>query len=382
MKTRLCLIFLISLFAVGIAKAQKDSTDKPGWIKQYLNWVLTDTGDVADPRLLIYPTVGYAPETNLELGFSGLYVYYANKDTANRLSEINAFAFYTLEQQYGLFLDHALYSDQDRWFYLGKIRYQSFPLLYYGIGPVAPVDYRARVDANFTTIKERVLRQIAPSLYLGAEFDLQSLSGVNFVQADDNPIEEPIGSEGSTNFGAGLGLVYDDRHNVLNVRHGNFAELAFLRYDAFWGSDYSFTTVISDNRIFRPVNKRDVLAVQLYGQFTMAGQAPFNQLSLMGGESLMRGYYLGRYRDDHMLAAQVEYRMLPFSFTKYFGASVFLGAGQVFNADRDLRLDNFLPAGGVGFKYNLFPQKDIFVRLDFAFTRDGNGIYFFIGEAF
>ena len=37
-------------------------------------------------------------------------------------------------------------------------------------------------------------------------------------------------------------------------------------------------------------------------------------LSLMGGESLMRGYYLGRYRDKNLVAGQVEY-ILPFAFS-------------------------------------------------------------------
>ena len=48
----------------------------------------------------------------------------------------------------------------------------------------------------------------------------------------------------------------------------------------------------------------------------------------MGGESLMRGYYLGRYRDRHLLATQVEYRILPFTFSKRWGASIFLAMGH------------------------------------------------------
>jgi len=30
----------------------------------------------------------------------------------------------------------------------------------------------------------------------------------------------------------------------------------------------------------------------------------------------MRGYYLGRYRDKNLLAGQIEYRILPFGFSK------------------------------------------------------------------
>ena len=30
----------------------------------------------------------------------------------------------------------------------------------------------------------------------------------------------------------------------------------------------------------------------------------------------------------------------------------------------------------------IFPDKDIYTRLDLAFTEEGRGLYFFIGEAF
>jgi hypothetical protein len=39
-------------------------------------------------------------------------------------------------------------------------------------------------------------------------------------------------------------------------------------------------------------------------------------------------------------------------------------------------------AAGGGIRFLLFPKKDVFTRLDFAFTKEGSGIYIFIGEAF
>ena len=135
--------------------------------------------------------------------------------------------------------------------------------------------------------------------------------------------------------------------------------------------------------MYRPVNKRDVLAAQIFGQFSV-GQPPFNQLSLLGGESLMRGYYLGRFRDRNQLAAQVEYRMLPlpFTFTKRLGAAIFGSAGTVFNKFSTLSSRNIVWAGGAGIRFLVFPKKDIYSRLDLAFTKEGTGIYIFIGEAF
>ena len=43
----------------------------------------------------------------------------------------------------------------------------------------------------------------------------------------------------------------------------------------------------------------------------------------------MCGYSTGRYRDKAYLASQVEYRWLPFPFSKRFGGVAFLAAGAV-----------------------------------------------------
>jgi hypothetical protein len=45
---------------------------------------------------------------------------------------------------------------------------------------------------------------------------------------DDQVRQVPPGSEGSSNLGLGGALVYDNRHNVLNVRKGFFAEAGLL----------------------------------------------------------------------------------------------------------------------------------------------------------
>jgi len=41
-----------------------------------------------------------------------------------------------------------------------------------------------------------------------------------------------------------------------------------------------------------------------------------------------------------------------------------------------------LPTGGAGLRFLLFPEKDIYTRIDYALTKEGSGFYFFIGEAF
>ncbi len=377
MKKFVLYILLSATYLLGNCQEDISSSN---FIYKYINKIINDTNDLSAPKFMNYPTLAFSPETSWEIGLSSLYIYSANRDLKNRLSEIKAFTFYTLENQYGIWLDHALYSDENKWFFLGKARYQSFPLLYYGIGAESPSEHIARIDGNFTYFKERFLREVFPNFYTGIEFDLQIMNKVSYEKSASNFLK-PIGGNGSTNIGLGWGIIYNNIHNVLNPRKGIFSEWAFLSYSGGIGSDYNLTTYLLDNRFYIPIRKNNVLAFQLQGQFT-TGSPPFNLLSLMGGESLMRGYYLGRYRDKHLMACQVEYRMLPFSFAKRWGASLFFAAGEVFNSDNNFQFKNLLPTGGAGLRFLLFPEKDIYTRIDYALTKEGSGFYFFIGEAF
>ncbi len=371
----LSIILVVAMVNLGFCQ------QKQGFILRTVNKILNDTSANDRPKFIAYPTVAYAPETKWEFGVSALYVYYANRDTINRLSEINTFAFITIEQQYGIWLDHALYSDASKWFFLGKVRIQQFPLIYYGIGPKVSGEELAVFDAGSIVIRERVLRLIKGSLYVGLEADFQRLTEVAFEPLAGSEVAEPIGTAGYTNMGLGLGVVYDNRHNVMNVREGFFGETGFLNYNSYWGSDFNFTNYFLDMRYYVPVTKDQIFASQLFYS-TITGTAPFNQLQLMGGESLMRGYYTGRYRDNTYVAGQVEYRFLPFPFSKRWGAAAFLGAGTIAGSTVDLKWRNLKATGGIGVRFLLLKNKDIFSRIDVAFSEDGPGFYFFVGEAF
>lgn len=378
------IFIIIILFQIDIIAEEKEKKkDLRGLVKRYIDSIILDTISTNEPQLILYPSIAYSPETSWEFGINSLLLFYANKDTNNRLSEVNGFSFYTLENQFGFWFDHAFYLQDDSWISLGKLRIQSFPLFYHGIGTHTPEDYIGRIDGFQFNLKESILKKIYKDVFVGLEFNFNSLSKVDFLSDDNNPKPNILGIDGSTNYGLGLGIVYDTRHNVLNVRDGAFNQLYYLRSDESWGSDYNFSTIISDNRIYKSLNERTVWANQLLGQFNW-GDVPFNQMALMGGESIMRGYYLGRYRDLNQLAAQTELRFLPFKlpFTKRLGGAVFGSVGAVFPNFNSLGQEDFTWSVGGGLRYLLFQRKDIYTRLDVAYTKEGFGIYFFIGEAF
>jgi len=331
---------------------------------------------------IVYPTLAYTPETKTEIGLVNLYLFYANQNNKNRLSEINTFSFYTAEKQYGVLLDHAIYGDGDKWFFLGRGKFQYFPMKYYGIGINTSEEGYDLVSNTNIQLRERVLRKIKGNFFIGAEFDFQKMYNVEFSGSNPVGYDYPTGYKGSSNIGFGMGLVFDNRKNVMNVRKGLFAELAFLNYSKSLGSTNSLVSTQFDFRYFREgFNPKDVLALQGSALFNN-GDVPFNQMAMIGGESMMRGYYLGRFRDKNLFTSQAEYRFLPFGFSKRLGAAAFISTATVAPSAKSLFSSTFKMAGGFGARYLIFKSKDIFVRFDLGFTREGNGYYFYIGEAF
>ena len=378
MKFKYVCIFLLSFVAVEDTFGQ----DKNGWLRRFINKTISDTTAPGKPSFRVYPTLAYSPETSFEFGFSSLLLFQAKNDTLNRLSEVNAFTFITLEGQYGIWLDNAIYGDHDNWFFLGKTKFQRFPLLYYGIGPETDGNEPALIDANYLLFRQRILRKIVPNMFIGPEFDYQHLYNTQFNQPENHDVyDPPLGSNGGRNLGLGAAMVYDNRHNVLNVRKGLFAELSFLTYRKALTSDNNFYGFNLDVRSSHPTNARNVFAWQVYGNF-MSGNVPFNQLALMGGEMIMRGYYSGRYRDKNMIAAQAEHRWLPFKFSRRFGGTIFGAAAVVAPKVNEFSWKHIRPSGGLGLRYLLFAKKDIYLRLDVGFTKEGPGFYLFTGEAF
>ena len=182
---RIQLTLIVWFFGITTSSFAQDEHETNGVLIRYFERVFGQADDSTAAKFINYPTLAYAPETSWEFGFSSLFVYSANRDLKNRLSEVKSFAFLTLENQYGLWLDHSLYSDEDTWFFYGKARHQSFPLFYHGIGRNSPAEVQSVIDGEYLLIRERIMRETLPSLYCGLELDYQGLTGIEYLNLQE-----------------------------------------------------------------------------------------------------------------------------------------------------------------------------------------------------
>ncbi len=186
------------------------------------------------------------------------------------------------------------------------------------------------------------------------------------------------GSEDGWAIRASLSIARDTRENIIYPTSGGNYQFGASLSDRFFGSDYDFTSLSLDLRQYVSVFPSQVFALWGLG-IVSTGTHPFDQLPQLGGESLLRGYFAGRYRDRDLMAVQAECRVRAWW---RFGVVGFAGAGQVSHELSGLRLDEFWTAAGFGIRFLLFRDEGLNLRADWAFGQNSSGFYLGIGEAF
>jgi outer membrane protein assembly factor BamA len=123
---------------------------------------------------------------------------------------------------------------------------------------------------------------------------------------------------------------------------------------------------------------KSVLAFQSLSKLNK-GEVPFRDMALLGGSKMMRGYIEGRFRDKVGIQIQTEYRQ----FIKgRFGMVLFAAAGNVAPSLGDISFGKTKWTLGTGLRYNINKADPTYIRIDYGFGKDTNGLYLTLGEAF
>lgn len=203
---------------------------------------------------------------------------------------------------------------------------------------------------------------------------------VGFDYFDASDFSAPYLIEGSPlysrAFKTGIMFNYDSRDNISSPTEGfvvNFNQ-TFYPGIAFNFTPYYKTSLVTD--FYFPAWEGSVFAFDLFGELNY-GDSPWFVWPQFGGDTRMRGYYTGRYRDRNMLSAQMEIRQRIY---KNHSVVVFGGAGNIFHAFSSFDIKQTLPTYGAGYRFEFF---GILLRVDAGFGTQGQyAIFAGINQAF
>jgi outer membrane protein assembly factor BamA len=335
--------------------------------------------DAFKARLIAIPFIYYSPETKLAFGGGGVLNFRAGRNKElTRASTIWAFGTLNLAKQFQVVVKPEIYFERNRFFLSGNLRYERTPQNFFGIGNDMPSTAEESYTPRIVNFQVGVKKKFLGHLFAGVQYDFEQMTMEKVEPGGMLEDGEIPGSRGGLFSGFGVSLDWDTRDAVLYPRKGVFFQITADTYGAMTGSDFAFTSLKLDCREYFLVAPDQVLALQAYVRST-AGEVPFHKLAFLGGESLMRGYYKGRFRDKDILAVQAEYRVMV---TKRIGVVGFAGLADVFPAFAEFKLKTIKYSLGTGFRYMVNKREGTTLRLDMAWGKRSFGLYFTAQEAF
>ncbi|MCA1802296.1 MAG: BamA/TamA family outer membrane protein, partial [Rhodothermaceae bacterium] len=264
----------------------------------------------------ILPALGATPETGILFG--GVIMRQFKPDGAGeetRSSFLLASAIYTTKKQLMLAFAPVLIMKEEQWIMEGSYQFQLFPDSYWGIGRDSRESDEVIYQYRQWEVIQSVQKRIAENMFAGPIMRWSHISDMEFMDLDDNKISSPAvdGAEGSISAGVGIIYLWDVRNSMLTPTRGHLVRLMAMSYPGFLGTSHSYFIGSIDTRKYFDLsdNGKSVAAFNMLNVLT-SGSPAFTDYPSLGGSSILRGYYYGRYRDNNTLQIQAEFRQHMF----------------------------------------------------------------------
>lgn len=329
-------------------------------------------------RLQPFPAVTSAPETGFQLGLTMLAVFEPPAERHARPTSLVPTIVRSVKGQTRAVVDGEYWTRENARRVWGSLAWQRFPLPYYGVGDQTPETAKETYTPQGIEAQASVQQRLRGQWYglVSARLIDQRIT----ADASTGVLRARTitGSTGGRVSEAGVGLLRDSRDAVFNPHRGTLAQLTVTASRSAIGSDFSYTRRRLDVREYVPLGEF-TLALHYLGLWIDGDAIPFDQLNLVGGGDMLRGYTRGRYRDVTLQAAQAELRT---PIRRRVGAVGFAGAGVLDDRNRTTGTTT-LPTYGAGLRVQIDPRQRTAVRIDYGRGRDGaSGLYIGFNQAF
>ena len=353
--TRSALFFLFLLFVYNYAQSQ----DKKPFKKL---------------SVLPVPAIGYSPETKTYIGAVTLFTFNNVLDSLTRSSNANVEFNYTWNKQLIIETDWNYFFPGEEWFTRGLVHYSKYPDLYYGIGFNTPESGEVNFQSNRFIFDVDVFRNIGKELFLGLGVNYKQYGNIDYLN-DTTMIYPELKNE--NNIGIKVIFLKDSRNNILSPSKGDYFEFS----NAFNIGSSFYTKISLDYRYYFGFGKADIhtLAGRFYHS-SILGDPPFYDYPMIGGDENVRGYYLGRFRDNNFSTLQLEMRNHLFWRV---GISTFGGISMIYEKVNSIVNESFKPNAGVGLRFLVDKSEGTNLRIDYAIgVNNQSGFYISFGESF
>lgn len=334
-------------------------------------------------HLIALPVISRSIETDWSFGAGGTFTFYTTrkKDSSTRTSSIRFLGTYSLRKQFLFTINGPVFFPGERYILNSHLSFSSFPDKFWGLG-----NKTKETDAEEYSFRQYYIhlhgeRLISHKIFVGLLYDFQRVINISVKQGGLFDQQNIAGKTPYQVSGLGASVSFDTRNNTFWPSKGIFLSLQATHFTSVLLSDHRYTNIIADARWYKRITQKQILAAQAYGFFNTGSDIPIRSIASLGGADRMRGYYSGRYRDDHLLSLQAEYRVPVY---KRFSAVAFAGIGDVAGRFSTWSLQNMKYSYGGGLRFAVNKNEKLHIRFDYGFGKGkhNQGFYLQFGEAF
>jgi hypothetical protein len=320
---------------------------------------------------LILPNISSNPANGFLLGAGGNLAWYLGPMESTRISLVGFSAAVTTKEQFISFVKSNIYTKDNLFFLQGDWRYYHYRLPTYGLGTGSPPDtmnyqgswgWQGETTEDFQgaypmlydffKFHQTVSRKVADNFYVGIGYMLDYYWNIEdeLLQLDTVPYQftPHWGYSRKYEFdtsrymlsGLSINLLYDSRDNMINPYKGYYANLNYRMNQTWLGSDQSSSTLWVEFRTYIGLSKkkRHLIGFWLFGDFEITGKRPYLTLMALGEDQKGRsgrGYIAGRFRGEHYVYGEVEYRFPISQCSEVLGGVIFANATTASNLARE-----------------------------------------------
>ena len=309
-------------------------------------------------KIIALPVLFSTPETGFGFG-AGAQMFLLRKTNIYnaRLSNMFVSAIYTTKDQFMFEAKPQIYLERGDYFLDTILKFRIFPNSFWGIGNTTPEENEESYDMTSLELQARFLKRLPPHLNFGFEYHYQWHDVTMVEEGGILDSEGIIGSDKAVVSGLGVVFNLDSRDIVEAPSQGHFLQLNARFSSEILGATSSFNKFIFDLRTYVPMGERGVLAFQAYSENTF-GEIPFQAQSWFGGGERARGYFRGRFIDDHQYVLQGEYRH---KFHPRWTLAGFALVGEVADLPGEF-LEDLKPSVGGGIRFKLVKDQNTVLR--------------------
>jgi hypothetical protein len=250
---------------------------------------------------------------------------------------------------------------------------------FYGIGRIPGTDgIKVPLKTGGTVFFGEFMRNVWKDVFVGPRYQYRKLYVTLDGPQTPGGFEIPAIDLKATTAALGLHVQRDKRDSGFYPTKGSLFNFTADFFDQALGSRREYQNYKVAYNGYREVGKKQVIAYRASG-CSSNGSVPLYDLCLYGTASDLRGYTSGEFQNRKMFATQVEYRR---EFPKRLGLVAFGGIGGIARQISAFRMDELLPAAGVGLRFKLDKKNHINYRIDYAIGRAGHTFSIGVGEAF